>query len=458
MSMQKTIDKVEQMLMPLANVVSSNRYLLCMRDSFSTLVTFIIVGSLFGILNWVVFEPFGTILGDGGLNLGKFFSGGLAGDAYAASAFVDVCRKIQGLCGAVVNVTFGIFSLLLSFVFGYRLAKMWKSTEPLLPAAVSLASYLLVTPHSIKTFVQNPSGAFESASVAGFPMSYFGSSAVLTSIIVTTFVTWMFVKLTKTPKLTIKLPDSVPGAVSKSFAVVIPAIITLFVVTFIQSFLTWIGKPAINDVLYGILQAPLMNFSQGLGFALAYQFLAWFFWWFGIHGHNVTAVIQNMVYLPAQLANQTGEAAYIFTNGFFEATLGYMIALPIAIFIVSKRDDWKAVSKLGMPAMLFNIQEPLAFGIPIVLNPLLLIPYVISPLLNTVIGFLLISGGIMPVFKYVVPWTMPQFFGGIIGTGSIMGGLYQLLCVAIDVLIFIPFVKAANATAEKEKEALEKTL
>ncbi|MDR2803502.1 MAG: PTS transporter subunit EIIC [Treponema sp.] len=453
--MQKTIDKIEKMLMPLANVVSSNRYLLCMRDSFSTLVTFIIVGSFFGILNWVVFEPSGTILGPDGLNLGKLFTG-LSGDAYIASGFVDVCHKIQALCGAVVTVTFGIFSLLLSFVFAYRLAKMWKSSEPLLPAAISLASYLLVTPHYVKTMIAGVlPGQLEESTVAGFPMSYFGSSAVLTSIIVTTFVTWLFVKLTQTPKLTIKLPDSVPSAVSKSFAVVIPAVIVLFIVTLIQSFLTWIGKPAINDVLYGILQAPLMNFSQGLGFALLYQFLAWFFWWFGIHGHNVTAVIQNMVYLPAQLANQTGEASYVFTNGFFESTLGYMIALPIAVFLVSKRDDWKAVSKLAMPAMLFNIQEPLAFGIPIVLNPLLLIPYILSPLVNTIIGMLLITSGIMPVFKYVVPWTMPQFFGGVIGTGSVMGGLYQILCVAINVLIFIPFVKAANASAAAEKAALD---
>ncbi|MDR2709569.1 MAG: PTS transporter subunit EIIC [Elusimicrobiota bacterium] len=449
--MQKFIEKLEKLLMPLANVVSSNRYLLCMRDSFSTLLPFIIVGSIFGILNWVVFEPTGTILGPGGLNLGKLFTG-LEGDAYMATGFVAVCIQIQLLCGAVVTVTLGVFSLLLAAVFGYRLAKMWKADEPLLGCAVALVAYLLVTPHQVSTLVETVtatgSTGLTEQFISAMPISYFGTSAVLTSIIVTTFVTWLFVSLAKNPKLIIQLPPSVPSAVSKSFAVVLPVFIVLLVVTFVRSFLLWIGQGAVNDVLYAVIQAPLLNFSQGLGFALLYQFLAWFFWWFGIHGHNVTAVIQNMVYFPAQLANQTGEANYIFSNGFFESTLGFVLALPISIFLVSKRADWRAVAKLGTPAMLFNIQEPLMFGIPIALNPILLIPYVISPLLNTVLGYILISAGIVPIFKYVVPWTMPMFFGGLLGTGSVFGGLYQLLCLALDVLIFIPFVMAANSSAQ----------
>ncbi|MDR2773012.1 MAG: PTS transporter subunit EIIC [Elusimicrobiota bacterium] len=453
--MQSFIAKLEKLLMPLANVVSSNRYLLCMRDSFSTLLPFIIVGSIFGIFNWVVFEPTGTILGPNGLNLGAAITG-LSGDAYMSSGFVGVCQKIQGLCGAVVNVTFGVFSLLLATIFGYRLAKMWKSEEPLLGAAVSLVSYLLITPHTVQTLVEIvETGTTEAAVIGAFPMSYFGASAVLTSIIVTSFVTYAFVKLSLNPKLIIKLPDSVPSAVSKSFAVIIPTFIVLFLVTLLQSILKWAGAGALNDILYAILQAPLMNFSQGLGFALLYQFLIWFFWWFGIHGHNVTAVIQNMVYFPAQLANQTGEANYIFSNGFFESTLCFVLALPISIFLVSKREDWRAVAKLATPAMLFNIQEPLAFGIPIVLNPLLLIPYILSPLVNTVLGMILIQLGIVPIFKYVVPWTMPLFFGGLVGTGSIMGGLYQVLCLAIDIVIFIPFVIAANSSAPVEVEEVK---
>lgn len=105
--------------------------------------------------------------------------------------------------------------------------------------------------------------------------------------------------------------------------------------------------------------------------------------------------------------------------------------------------------------MLFNIQEPIAFGLPIVLNPILFIPYILSPIANTIIGWLAISTGIVPIFKYVVPWTMPSFFGGLIGTGSISGGLLQLVCIAADVCIYAPFVIAANKTKDEGEDEEE---
>ena len=156
--------------------------------------------------------------------------------------------------------------------------------------------------------------------------------------------------------------------------------------------------------------------------------------------------------MPAQLANQAGDAAYIFSNGFFEAGLMHIMGLVIAIFIFSKKDSWRAVAKLGFPAMLFNIQEPIAFGLPIVLNPILLIPYILAPLANTVVGWLAISAGIVPIFKYVVPWTMPLFFGATIGTGSIAGGLLQVVWLVMDVFIYAPFVIASNKIKDEEEE------
>lgn len=199
-----------------------------------------------------------------------------------------------------------------------------------------------------------------------------------------------------------------------------------------------------------------MGFSQGLGFSILYQFIVWFFWWFGIHGYNVTAAIQNMVYMPAQLANQAGDASYVFSNGFFEElTLLQVMGLVLAIFIFSKKASWRAVAKVGSPAMLFNIQEPIAFGLPIVLNPILFIPYILSPIANTIIGWLAISTGIVPIFKYVVPWTMPSFFGGLIATGSISGGLLQLVCIAADVCIYAPFVITAIQNLAKDHDIVK---
>lgn len=443
--MKKFINKLENWLMPLANVVSSNKYLLAMRDSFSSLIPFIIGGSFFGIFNWVIFDPNGTILGSNGLNLGAAITGlDTTSEAYLNSGFVSFCQKAQGLCTNVVNVTFGIFSLLLVVSFSYRLAKMWKTKVPFLASLLALSGYLIITPQSITG---------EAGDVfAAFSLTYFGSGAVLTSIISATFITWIYCKLSASEKLIIKMPETVPPAVASSFGSLIPVTLTLGIITLVASVLTWLNQPALHDLIYATLQAPLMGFSQGLGFALLYQLLVWVFWWFGIHGHSVTAVIQNLVYMPAQLANQTGEAAFIFSNGFFEAGLCHVLAIPIAILICSKREDYRAIAKLGLPAMIFNVQEPLAFGLPIVLNPLLLIPYVINPLINTVIGWAFIKMGIMSVFRYVTPWTMPAFFSGMIGGGNIMNGVYQVLCIALNVLICIPFILASNNQTKGESD------
>ena len=445
--MNSIVESFEHVMMPLAGKISSNKYLLAMRDAFSMLLPFIIVGSFFGIIEWVVLDPWGTIMGADGLGLGQTFTGlDPKSDAYKASSFVGTMQMYQGLCNNIVTVGFGIFSFMLVAAFSYRLGGIWGG-DKFSTALTALGAFIIVTSQQVVGKAGDKLGAFS--------LDYFGNKAVLTAIIVATVASWIFVKLSKNEKIRIKMPDTVPPAVSQSFAVLVPVFVTLTVFTIFSTILSncqFMGKAALNDLIYAIIQAPLMGFSQGLGFSLLYQFIVWFFWWFGIHGHNVTAAIQNMVYMPAQLANQAGDAAYIFSNGFFEAGLMHIMGLVIAIFIFSKKDSWRAVAKLGAPAMLFNIQEPIAFGLPIVLNPILLIPYILAPLANTVVGWLAISAGIVPIFKYVVPWTMPLFFGATIGTGSIAGGLLQVVWLLMDICIYAPFVIASNKIKDEEAE------
>ena len=436
------IEKFEAVMMPIAGKVSSNKYLLAMRDSFSMLLPFIIVGSFFGIMEWVVLDPWGTVLGENGMNLGASITG-LTGDAYKASGFVATLQMLQGLCNNVVTVGFGVFSFLLVIAFAYRLGGIWGG-DKFSTALTATGAFIIMTPQQIVTKAGEKLG--------GFDMNYFGNKGVLTAIIVATVASWLFVKLSNNEKMKIKMPETVPPAVAKSFEVLVPVFFTLGFFTVCSTILAncqFMGSACLNDLIYSLIQAPLMGFSQGLGFSILYQAIVWFFWWFGIHGHNVTAAIQNMVYMPAQLANQAGDASYIFSNGFFEAGLMHIMGLVIAILLFSKKDSWRAVAKLGAPAMFFNIQEPIAFGLPIVLNPLLLVPYVLVPLVNTVIGYVAISIGLVPIFKYVVPWTMPLFFGGTIGTGSIMGGLLQVVWLLVDIAIYAPFVIAGNKVKDE---------
>ena len=119
--MSGVISGFERVMMPLAARISGNKYLLAMRDAFSMLLPFIIVGSFFGIVQWVLLDPWGTVMGANGLNLGAAFTGlDTASDAYKNSAFVHSMQVIQGLCNNVVTVGFGVFSFLLVAAYRYR--------------------------------------------------------------------------------------------------------------------------------------------------------------------------------------------------------------------------------------------------------------------------------------------------------------------------------------------------
>ena len=229
--MDSVISKFEQVMMPVAKKISGNKYLLAMRDSFSMLLPFIIVGSFFGIIEWVVLDPDGTIMGENGMNLGHAITG-LSGDAYQSSGFVATLKLLQGLCNNVVTVGFGIFSFMLVAAFAYRLGGIWGG-DKFSTALTAIGAFIIMTPQQV-----NGAG--------GFSLDYFGNKAVLTSIIVATISAWIFVKLSQNEKIKIKMSPTVPPAVSKSFAVLIPVFCTL---TFFTIFAT-ILSGAIFDLIY----------------------------------------------------------------------------------------------------------------------------------------------------------------------------------------------------------------
>lgn len=433
--MSRLIAFLARQMMPWAMRVSDNSYMQALRDAFAMLLPFVLVASFFGVAAWVFLDPWGTVLGRQGLDLGAVLTGlDTESMAYKESDFVRALQIIQGLCHNVVTVGFDLFSLLLALALAYRLGVIWQG-EPIINALTAMGAFVIVTPQTV------------GAGIPGLELEYLGNKAVLTAIAVSTISSWLFIRLSRNKHLQISMPESVPATVAKSFSVLLPVLIVLWVFTLLATFIAhmdFMGSRSFNDLLYALIQSPLMGFSQGLGFALLYQGITWSFWWLGIHGHHVTTAVQHMVYMPVQLANQAGEGAYIFTNGFFEAGIMQVMGLLLAILIFSSRPDWRAVAKMSLPAMFFNIQEPLLFGLPIVLNPLLLIPYILAPLVNTVVSWLALTAGLVPLFKYVVPWTMPAFFGGLLGTGSLAGGILQIFLLVLDIFIYAPFVMAAG--------------
>lgn len=216
--------------------------------------------------------------------------------------------------------------------------------------------------------------------------------------------------------------------------------------------------------IYRLLQTPFLGFvasSGGIGVALLFTFLVGFFWFFGIHGSNITAAIFEPIWwavlgINAALVQSLGLAAaqkemIAFAKPFFDSYMyiggsGATLALLISTLIISKRKELKEVAKFSLPAGVFQINEPVIFGYPIILNPVWIAPFIIAPMLNVVVAWLAVS-----VFHFVnasyiaTPWTAPWFLGALLSTGlDWRAFVLSLLCFAISLLIWFPAVLLDN--------------
>ena len=178
--------------------------------------------------------------------------------------------------------------------------------------------------------------------------------------------------------ITIKLPDTVPPAVSKAFAAIIPGIVAIYLSGILAFIVSSLSGLSIGELILKYVQMPFLGLSQGLVAVLIIVLAVQLFWFFGLHGTNVLGPILDGVYLSATAANNSAYVMkesfeYLWTRGSFDAYVwlggaGCTLALIIAILIVSKREDSRAVAKLSLPMGAFNINEPVVFGMPIILT------------------------------------------------------------------------------------------
>lgn len=306
--------------------------------------------------------------------------------------------------------------------------------------------------------------------------SYTSATGLFVGLAVGILATLLYVKLVQSGKLKITLPDSVPPNVSASFAVLFPAVVTIFVIATV-GFLVSLSGMSLFDVITKLF-APLQVIMTGLPGYLVTVFLMQLLWWFGIHGPNVmaavtgpfmsTAFAANNALYAAKIAPAVGASgvvagqtltysiiSYPFNSVFFSMTgSGITGGLIIAIFLFSKRDDYKAIARLAIPCGIFNINEPIIFGIPMVMNPLMAIPFFLAPIASTSLGYFLTKIGFCPLFALDAPWTTPLGLLGFLDSGgNIMGTVSQLLCFALSVVIYAPFVIASNRVKPVEAEA-----
>ncbi len=293
--------------------------------------------------------------------------------------------------------------------------------------------------------------------------AYLNATSLFTGLVIALISAEIFSRLSRADKLRIKMPEGVPPAVGKSFAALIPSLLTLIIVVGIASVINAYAVKNILDIINQAIVSPLKEASGSFGFGLVVVLLTHVFWMFGIHGANIfegilqtfnTSAVANNLDLGGQ-----GAGIQIFNKSFADAFVymggaGICLGLVIALLMVGKSKQNRMTGKVCLAPALFNINEPVLFGLPIVLNPVFAIPFILGPVLCMSIAYVATAIGFLPAVQYVIPWTMPPIFSGLMATGwAWQAVVIQLINLAISVLIYIPFVKIADRMEEKRELA-----
>lgn len=408
---------LEQKMLPLAEKISSNIYLTALKNAFIALIPFLIVGSFFLLLtNFPIsgYNEFMTsLLGKGTLD--KLNYG--------------------------INASYGLMTLLVIITFSKELVEKLNLSQS--TAILPIAIFFLMLPGSVTT----ESGNIVSGAYA---LLDFSSESMFLGIIVTV-ITIKMVEFLENRAFTIKMPDSVPPEIAKSFKSLVPILVVLLFWIIIKVLFesTHFGTP--GKFISVMLQEPLLYLGNSIFSQLIAEMMISLFWFFGIHGDSIVTSVMGSIWqtLSAQNLAQTQAglaATNIITQQFRDVYLiaggtGFTGALLISIFMVAKSTRLKQLSKLAAPAAVFNINEPIIFGLPIVLNPLMLIPFIITPIVLCTVTYVVIAlGWVPPTSGVSIPWTTPIFVSGFLTTG-VSGVVLQAVNLAIATTIYLPFVK-----------------
>lgn len=419
---------MEQHFVPIAAKIGSQKHLVAIRDAFIAIMPLTMAGALAVLINNVFLKELpNAILG--------------VDNSFVTSDFVT---NFVAINGKVWTGTLGILALVFVCALGYYISKAYKAPS-LAGGVIAVASLIAVTPDTI------PVG---DSAAWGIGLGYMGPAGLFTALLIGMLASIVYAKM-MAAKVTIKLPDSVPPAVSKAFGAIIPGLVAIYLCAFLAQMIGLGTGKAIGDLILEYIQTPFLKLSQGFGAVIVVVIMVQLFWFFGIHGTNVLAPVLDGVYLTATTENaamvEAGKAMeHIWTRGSFDAYVwmggaGCTIALVIAIFIFSKREENRAIAKIGAPMAIFNINEPVQFGLPVVLNPIYFIPWMIVPIILTIIAFTATSLGIVPPVYVPVPWITPPILLAFLATGgSITATILSVINLVIAVLIWGVFIMIGN--------------
>ena len=421
-------DFIENKISPIAARAGTQRHIMAVRDGFIGAMPFMIVGSFLLVFAFPPFSP------DTTFTLGQWWL------AMSKNYFNEIMTPF--------NMSMGIMACYISAGIAYNLAQSYK-IDAFPCAMLSLMTFLLIAaPMKDGTL----------------PANFLGGTGIFTTIIVGIYVTELM-RFLKIRNIGIKLPEQVPEKIRQSFNLLIPALIVILTIYPLNLFVQHQFGMILPDAIMAIFK-PLISAADSLPAILLAVFLAHILWFAGIHGAAIVGGILQPFFLVNLGLNQAALAAgqplpHTFVEPFWSffivlggsgATLGLVL-----LYMRSKSAHLRSIGKLGIVPACFNINEPVIFGSPIVMNPVLFFPFIVAPMVNATIAYTAATTDLIGKVISLVPWTAPAPIGAAWGAGWQMGnGLLVIGLIVLDLLIYLPFFKVYEKqllAQEAENEA-----
>jgi PTS system cellobiose-specific IIC component len=384
-----------------------------------------------------------------------------------ANFYANTLGRFTNLYQVVYNSSMGILALIFSGTFTYYYTKIYHDEEhlnlnPLNGLFMFLMAMFITVPQLVwkngsVQFVQSLSksniiGGGYAVSTSG--ITRIGAVGIFTGLVVG-WLTVQIYRFTIKHNWSIKMPSAVPAGVANSFSSLIPGFCVALVVAVLNLLLIFAGTD-IFKVLY-IPFSFISNIANTWWGFLIIIFLVHFLWWFGIHG----ATIMSSFYTPIVLANMAANvkgASYFFAGDPMNAFViigGSGATLGMELWMVSraKSIQLKEIGKAELVPALFNINEPILFGLPIVYNVQLFIPFVFAPLASGIVGYLAITSHLVKKIIIQQPWPTPIGLGGFIATASWEGAVLAFICAFVAFLVWYPFIKHYDRMLLKKEQA-----
>ena len=381
------------------------------------------------------------------------------------TVFENTVFKVSDLYMIANTATMGILALYFNIVVGYELTKIEEEetglkVNALNGAMLSVFAFIMTLPELV---MQNGAMVLLSDQSElvfnGLRLKPFvyrlGTSGIFIAIVMAIVATQLYFLCVRR-NWVVKMPETVPLGVSRSFTALIPTFVIAFTIIILNGILVYFGTD-IFDII-GVPFTFVTNLTKSWLGIMVILFLIHALWVVGIHGASIIGAFITPIMLTNMNENIGG--AHIPFAGEFNNSLvilggsGSTLLMTFFIAFCAKSSQLKILGRASAVPAIFNINEPIIFGMPIVYNPYLALPFLLAPMACGTLGYFAISSGFMNPIIALIPWPSPMGLGAFIGTGGDYRAMFvAILSAILALLIYLPFVKIYDNKLYKEEQA-----